>query len=479
MTLTRRCFLGSFATAPGLAATEPFKIRGYYTIFSRNQEFGLDQWRRVMDAFAEDRVNLLLLWIGGAFRSRKFPITWQYNQRHPNVRQDFARALIDHAHTRGIRVLLGLTPFAYDGVNQYPIEHPKLKATGQDGRPVPLKGIHSWGYNLCPSRSESMRFMLDYTRELCFDFYPNADGLFLESSDYAVCHCDKCGDHYYDREYAFVTRIAEEVWRANKNANVMIYPQYFSKVRFADLKVASRTGGVDPRFSLFFARPELVDRDLISKVRSAVYWDELVRHDVPTIRESCRQSVRYGVSGYVPSLEINANFIEHPEWFSYQKVGETIRALDCRWCLPEENPIDDPMTFVTRFAFREFSLDPELSLDGFRARLATRLRLPDESYAALLIELHSVVQKDRQFASIGLIAYPEKLKQRVAAGKAPADQYRKILERLTEMRATLAKAPPNDTLTRTRRAVDWILSQWDSSSRSWLYQGSPKQVVIP
>jgi len=320
-----------------------------------------------------------------------------------------------------------------------------------------------------------MRFMLDYTRELCFDFYPNADGLFLESSDYAVCHCAKCGDHYYDHEYSFVARIAEEVWSANKSSDVMIYPQYFSTVRFSGFKVRSRVGAVDPRFSLFFARPELVDRDLIGKVRSAVYWDELVRHDVPTIRQSCRQSVQYGVSGYVPSLEINAILIEHPEWFSYQKVGETIRSLDCRWCLPEENPIDDPLTFVTRFAYREFTLNPELSLDGFRTRLASRLRVPGESYAALLVDLHSAVQKDRQFASIGLIAYPEKLLQRIAEGTAQSGEYRKILERLTEMRAILAKAPPSGTLARTRRAVEWILAQWNASFRSSLYSPSPRR----
>ena len=62
------------------------------------------------------------------------------------------RDLIDHAHTRGIKVLLGFTPFGYDGVNQYPLEHPETRAVGKDGQPVGKAGIGCWGYNLCPSR---------------------------------------------------------------------------------------------------------------------------------------------------------------------------------------------------------------------------------------------------------------------------------------------------------------------------------------
>src|SRR2546426_4625845 len=42
---------------------------------------------------------------------------------------------------------------------------------------------HCWGYALNPSRREAQTFMLEYAREMFFDFYPNADGLMIESSD--------------------------------------------------------------------------------------------------------------------------------------------------------------------------------------------------------------------------------------------------------------------------------------------------------
>jgi hypothetical protein len=153
-----------------------------------------------------------LLWVAGAFRSQKFPITWVYNSNHENIRHDFVRDLIDHAHARGIKVLLGFTPFGYDGVNQYPLEHPQTRAVGKDGKPIGLAGIGCWGYNLCPSKPESREFMLDYVREM-LSFYPNADGLMIESSDYAICHCPDCGVRFFDNEFAFVRTISKDVHR--------------------------------------------------------------------------------------------------------------------------------------------------------------------------------------------------------------------------------------------------------------------------
>ena len=86
----------------------------------------------------------MILWIGGGFKSRLLPITWQYNREHQNIRQAFVRSLIDDAHDRQIRVLLGFTRFSYDGVNQYPLEHPELKAIEKNGNFAKISGIHCW-----------------------------------------------------------------------------------------------------------------------------------------------------------------------------------------------------------------------------------------------------------------------------------------------------------------------------------------------
>jgi hypothetical protein len=111
------------------ATSGPFTYRGYYFILSRNPTYGLDDYRRIADRMADDGANIWILWIGGGFPSRRYPETWDYNREHRNVRENFAGKVIDHAHSRKIRVLLGLTPFAYDGVNRYGAAHPELGAT--------------------------------------------------------------------------------------------------------------------------------------------------------------------------------------------------------------------------------------------------------------------------------------------------------------------------------------------------------------
>src|ERR1051326_4487012 len=149
---------------PGRAAPSP-TLRGYYMTFMRMPVMGLADWKDSIDCISDDGANTVVLWMCGGFRSRKFPITWAYNNAHKNVEADFVRELIDHAHHHQIRILLGFTPFGYDGVNQYALEHPELKARKADGGPVEPFGIHSWGWSLCPSRAASQQFMLEYIRE--------------------------------------------------------------------------------------------------------------------------------------------------------------------------------------------------------------------------------------------------------------------------------------------------------------------------
>src|SRR4030095_7157503 len=101
----------------GVESKDAFQQRGYYITFMRMPTFELEAWKSAVDCFAADGINLLVLWMAGAFASKKFPITWKYNAEHENVRADFAVKLIDYAHQKSLKVLLGLTPFGYDGVN--------------------------------------------------------------------------------------------------------------------------------------------------------------------------------------------------------------------------------------------------------------------------------------------------------------------------------------------------------------------------
>src|SRR5262245_16938840 len=75
-----------------------FQQRGYYLCFMRMPTFGLSVWKEILDGAAADGANTIILWMGGGFRSKKFPITWQWTKEHQNVKADFGRELIAHAH---------------------------------------------------------------------------------------------------------------------------------------------------------------------------------------------------------------------------------------------------------------------------------------------------------------------------------------------------------------------------------------------
>src|SRR6478752_3226483 len=75
----------------------PFAQRGYYITFMRMPTYDLNDWKGIVDGIHDDGGNTLMLWVAGAFRSEKYPITWKYNAEHENVRHDFVRELIDHA----------------------------------------------------------------------------------------------------------------------------------------------------------------------------------------------------------------------------------------------------------------------------------------------------------------------------------------------------------------------------------------------
>src|SRR5690349_1209712 len=120
--------LAPLSAAGANAPPKPaFALRGYYLTLMRMPTFGLDAWKQILDGIQADGGNLVILWVAGAFRSRRFPETWEYNRDHANIRHDFVRDLIDYAHARKIKVLLGFTPFGYDGVNRMALTRPDWK----------------------------------------------------------------------------------------------------------------------------------------------------------------------------------------------------------------------------------------------------------------------------------------------------------------------------------------------------------------
>lgn len=482
-TMNRRQFIAAAslaACAPQLGfaakAAPILAHRGYYLCFMRMPTFGLRVWKEILDDAAADGSNTVILWMGGAFRSKKFPITWQWTKDHENVKTDFGRELIAHAHRRGIKVLLGLTPFGYDGVNQLPLEQPELKALGQDGKPVREFGIGCWGWNLCPAKAESQRFMREYAREMAFEFYPEADGLFIESSDYAVCHCPECGPKFFDHEFAFVRGISNDVWERKPDATVVVYPHYFSgaKLRFSFSEATASKQPFDPRWTLFFTpHSAAIEPALVTQARGAWWWNEApCRFDIAGIRAGVNKAREARCNGYVPTLECFSYVPVKPEFGEPWIVGQRQVPFGFGWLKDGENPYRELPVRAIRLVFRELTANPELSDADLRSRLGRELFgtnwLP--AHVDDLFFLFQVFNTDRDWSVPGALTTPGLVKDRAQRGKLDAAKRALLREQLARIRAMADRhrIAQSEGGRQLHRIAQWLIAQWTPANSSIL-----------
>ena len=442
-----------------------FAHRGYYFTFSRMPTYGLDAWKRIVDCVQSDDGNTIILWMGGGFQSKRFPETWQHNKDHANIKTDFVPALIDYAHSKKIAVLLGLTPFGYDGVNQMSLTRPPWRATGPDAKTVAKFGFHSWGYNLCPSQPDVRRFMLDYAREMCLDFYPSADGLMIESSDYAACHCKDCLAKFYDHEFEFVTAMTKDVLAKNRDAIVTVYPHYFTGNAVPGLGVTGARHQFDARWTLFYTPHSAHPNAALTKQARGAFWsdDAVARHTPTTIREAARRARREGCTGFVPSLEVFTYIPTEPEDGQQYLVGERQTPYGFGWLKDGQIPYNEIPARVNRIAFREYTRNPDLSDTDFRAALGKDLfgasTIPQAVEDALFLQ--QAFALDRTWCQSSPVVSPKRVRVMKAAGQLTMKkrtEYRAAINRVREIEARYReKGPP---FAEMHRVAKWVTEQW-------------------
>ena len=460
-----------------ILAESPFAVRGYYMTFMRMPLWGLTEWKEALKCIEDDGGNTVILWMGGGFRSKKFPITWKYHAEHKNVREDFGRELIEEAHRRGIRVVLGFTPFGYDGVNQYALEHPELKAKKADGAPVDAFGIHCWGWSLCPSQEKSQRFMLEYAREMLFEFYPAADGIMIESSDYNVCRCAQCGPKYYEKEFGFVRKISDEVWARNPKALIAVYPHYFSGKRVnagSEIEAEGAKFELDQRWTLCFnPHSAHLDGEIVRRAGSTMFWNDAPSLGTPEgIRDGARKAREFGMSGFVPSLE-PFSYVMPREEFGAGRAGERIVQLGFDWMPPEKMSLGELPARVQRFAYREFTKNPNLEMAEFRKaigreffRRAQRSAAEMEGLIDDLVFLQSCVNYQRVWTWASPLVDPEQYERKARDKKwqeANRAEYVRRLERLRRI-AALGEGETgveNGTVSEMVRLAAFIVKGWE------------------
>jgi hypothetical protein len=454
--------LAALTPPPGIGS------RGYYITFCRIPTVGYDAWRSIFDTFGDDGIQHVIMWMGGAFRSKKYPITWQYNRNHANVQHDFAGRLIDYAHTRGVKVLLGFSPYTYDGTNQYAFERPDLKGIQANGKLARMQGIDSWGYNLDPTKPDTQKFMLEYAREMYFDFYPNADGFLLESADIDICVGGDCGSasHYYEVEYQFVKQFSEDVWAHNSDAQILIHPNYF---------IGGSNGATEPydaRWGLMFT-PWTVNFDLIQRVSYAYYFDLDVISQPPANMQASARYVRdHGFAGYLPSQEFFTYVPQHAEIGEPGIIGRQLHPFGIDVIGLDSNPYVDPIASVNRVAYREYMRDPDLSQDGFRAALGTSVfgdGATDQNIDDLLF-LHDCFYWNKSLFSASPQADTHVLRDNLERGLLSLGDLYKIENGLDALPAVANRisSSRNPRVRALKAHTSLIKHNWDPASRQLL-----------
>jgi hypothetical protein len=458
------------------SAAGPLRLRGYYFTLMRMPTFDLEDWREIVDDVASDNGNMIILWVAGGFRSKLFPQTWEYNADHANVREDFVGRLIDYAHERNVRVLLGFTPFGYDGVNRMGVARPEWQAIGADGKPSKPFGIHCWGVNLCPAKEATQRFMLDYAREMAFDFYPQADGLFIESSDYAICHCNECRGRFFDHEFAFVEKISHAVWAKWPEKQIVVYPHYFSGKDVPGIGVAGAKRPFDRRWSIFFTPHSAPPSDeLIAQAADAIWWDDSpALHSPLQIAAGARKAVELGCTGYIPSLESFSFVASEREEGEQYLVGRRQVPFGFGWLSEGASPYRELPVRINRLAYKAYSQDPSTSDEAFHDVLRRELFPAEDSPVddATLDDalfLHKVFAFRRTWCQAAPLADPQRVKTLQESGRlddALKGELRRQLDRVRTLQEKYAdKRGPGAEI---EKIADWLDLQWNRESEALL-----------
>ena len=267
--------------------------------------------------------------------------------------------------------------------------------------------------------------MLEYIREM-LSFYPNADGLMIESSDYAICHCPDCGPHFFDKEFEFVKRISEEVWSKKPDAMIVVYPHYFSGTEVPGFGVKAAKQPFDPRWTLFFT-PHSAHLDPVSDQASQEQpvVGRLTRPAASAGHPAgCPTCQGRGVTGYVPSLEAYSFVATVAEEGQAWLKGRRQVPLGFGWLEPGDPPYDELPMRVNRIAYREFSRNPDLPFERYKEILgretfgeASTPQLVDD-----LLTLQAVFATERTWCQPSPLVCPERVRAMKDTGELTAGE---------------------------------------------------------
>lgn len=340
------------ASSESVKRRPAFAMRGTYNLacWGLAPRYTRQDWERIIDAMAEDGMNVIYFWISGLFRSQTYPETFVYPET-PLTTDDF-RQLIRHAHSRGVDFYLGSGVFAWFGVDEIARHHAEVREVG-----IP---------HMCRTLPAAHQAMQRYLMEL-YDTFPEARGMWLEIGCEGNYHCQgplcqRAIDQFGSKqiglsELSFLRTFATELWKKHPQAKLvwgMGYRGHKSDVKYYD---AIRRDFRDPRYYFLevrqnWAMPDAggVLKPLVELSPNIMHWDQYYALPLRDLGERARRIQQDGLAGWIVAFE--------PGFNSFSVYGRRV-----------PYPVDLIPYRLTRFAYREFTFNPTLSWAGFRKQL--------------------------------------------------------------------------------------------------------------
>jgi hypothetical protein len=299
-------------------------------------------------------------------------------------------------------------------------------------------------------------------RDMFFEFYPNADGLLIESSDYAICYCAQCRGKFFEREFEFVRQISDEVWRVKSDATILVYPHYFSERPVPEFGVAGAKQKFDPHWSLSFTPHSAhIDDELAKQAKSALYWNDGLTIGTPAkIRDGARIARERGLSGYITSCE-PFSCIDGPPGRNKPRQ----KPFHIPWLRDGEMPLNELLVRVNRIAYRAYTKDPGLNDGEFHAISGKELfgtRTSAQKVDDLLF-VQDCWFNGADWFTPGIFHRPADLPARALREKWSTEKMQSYLDRVERLRQ-IAKTyqPATDANEKEMtRAANHMVSLWD------------------
>lgn len=346
---------------PAMKQRAPYLLN----LSGRGPEFGVDDWKFVLDGMARESINRVYFWWQSLYKPRDFPdrrIIDGGVQRVKMTNED-VNELARYAHKLGMEFLIGGGAFSWGGAAALIKEFPDTRAVKAGG--------------MCPSHPKARELQHKFSLEM-LEVINEADGIWFEPRDeHGECRCktcqtpvDKFGSKQYGQsEMTFLKDFCKALWAKRPRAQVAWLVELYkpSKMHSEDPAYFQRLSEIeDPRLNWIVVwgawefpgpRGEYLPAAFFS--RNIIWWNRPYSIPLEKIQSDALRASRSGFLGSSPAFE--------------PCFGVDYYGLDIPY------PVDKLPYELTSYAFRELCWSPAQTMQGLKQKMRIRYCGPEGS----------------------------------------------------------------------------------------------------